>query len=80
MVWGAGYVILPVAKLYKPIWEYDARTLADDLSAQLVYGLATAASFRLITSPVMGRNHVRHKRWGIPGTPQTGPVWRGLDA
>ena len=24
-VWASGYVILPAAKLYKPIWEYDAR-------------------------------------------------------
>jgi hypothetical protein len=32
----SGYVILPLAGLYKPIWEYDARTLADDLSAHLV--------------------------------------------
>lgn len=43
-VWGAGYVILPAAKLYQPIWEYDAKTLADDLSAHLVYGLTTAAT------------------------------------
>ena len=41
-VWAAGYVILPAAKLYKPIWEYDRRTLAKDLSAHLVYGLATS--------------------------------------
>jgi hypothetical protein len=43
-VWGAGYVVLPAAKLYKPIWEYDAKTLANDLSAHLVYGLTTAAA------------------------------------
>ena len=45
-VWASGYVILPAAKLYKPIWEYDRMTLAKDLSAHLVYGLATAAAFR----------------------------------
>jgi hypothetical protein len=44
-VWAGGYVVLPLAKLYKPIWEYDGRTLADDLSAHLVYGLSTAAAF-----------------------------------
>jgi hypothetical protein len=47
-VWGSGYVILPAAKLYEPIWRYDLKTLANDLSAHLVYGLATAAAFRLL--------------------------------
>ncbi len=47
-VWGAGYVVLPAAKLYKPIWEYDAKTLAGDLSAHLVYGVATAAALSLL--------------------------------
>ncbi|HWF51456.1 MAG TPA: hypothetical protein VG294_12525 [Solirubrobacteraceae bacterium] len=44
-VWGSGYVVLPLAHLYKPIWQYDAQTLAKDLSAHLVYGLTTAAAF-----------------------------------
>jgi Protein of unknown function (DUF1440) len=44
-VWAGGYVVLPLAKLYEPIWKYDAKTLAEDLSAHLVYGLATAAAF-----------------------------------
>jgi hypothetical protein len=48
IVWASGYMILPVAKLYKPIWEYDPRTLAKDLSAHLVYGLTTATALRLI--------------------------------
>jgi hypothetical protein len=48
-VWAAGYVVLPAAKLYKPIWEYDAKTLAKDLSAHLVYGLTTATAFRLLS-------------------------------
>ena len=48
-VWGAGYVVLPLAKLYKPIWEYDRVTLAKDLSAHLVYGLTTAAAMRLLS-------------------------------
>ena len=47
-VWAAAYVVLPPTKLYKPIWEYDARTLWDDLSAHLVYGMATAATFGLL--------------------------------
>lgn len=48
-VWAAGYVVLPAAKLYKPIWEYDAKTLAKDLSAHLVYGLATATALRALS-------------------------------
>jgi hypothetical protein len=38
-------VILPILKLYKPIWQYDRKTLGNDLAAHLVYGLATAAAF-----------------------------------
>lgn len=49
-VWGSGYVILPAAGLYEPIWKYDVKTLAKDLSAHLVYGLATAAALQLLTS------------------------------
>jgi hypothetical protein len=49
-VWGGGYVVLPAAKLYKPIWEYDRVTLAKDLSAHLVYGLSTAAAFRRLSA------------------------------
>jgi Protein of unknown function (DUF1440) len=48
-VWGSGYVVLPAAKLYKPIWKYDLKTLAGDLSAHLVYGLATATAMRLLS-------------------------------
>ena len=48
-VWASGYVVLPAAKLYKPIWEYDATTLAKDLSAHLVYGLATATAMRALS-------------------------------
>jgi hypothetical protein len=54
-VWASGYVVLPAAKLYQPIWEYDRRTLANDLSAHLVYGLTTAAAFRAL-SPRRGRS------------------------
>jgi hypothetical protein len=48
-VWAGGYVVLPAAKLYEPIWKYDRATLAKDLSAHLVYGLATATTMRLLT-------------------------------
>ena len=48
-VWAIGYAVLPAAKLYKPIWEYDRETLAKDLSAHLVYGLGTAAALQLLS-------------------------------
>lgn len=48
-VWISGYVVLPLAHLYKPIWEYDVPTLAKDLSAHLVYGTTTAAAFLLLS-------------------------------
>lgn len=54
VVWATGYVVLPAAKLYKPIWEYDAKTLANDLSAHLVYGLGTATAMRLLLGRTPG--------------------------
>ena len=48
-VWGASYVVLPAMKLYEPIWKYDLKTLANDLSAHLVYGLATAAGLEALS-------------------------------
>jgi Protein of unknown function (DUF1440) len=47
LVWGSGYVVLPAIGLYQQIWKYDAKTLANDLSRHLVYGLATATFFRI---------------------------------
>jgi hypothetical protein len=49
-VWAVGYAVLPAAKLYKPIWEYDRQTLAKDLSAHLVYGLSTATTLKLLSA------------------------------
>ena len=46
-VWAVGYVVLPEAGLYKPIWEYDAKTLAQDLAGHLAYGAGTGAAFWL---------------------------------
>jgi hypothetical protein len=48
-VWATGYVVLPKAGVYKPIWDYDPRTLWKDLSAHLAYGTGTAATFALLT-------------------------------
>ena len=46
VVWGVGYVVLPLMKLYEPIWRYDRETLQRDLSAHLVYGMVTALAYR----------------------------------
>jgi hypothetical protein len=48
LVWGSSYVTLPLAGLYKPIWEYDIPVLARDLSAHLAYGVGTAGAFALL--------------------------------
>lgn len=45
IVWSSAYVILPAARLYKPIWKYPPKTLAKDLSYHLVYGVAVALAF-----------------------------------
>jgi hypothetical protein len=47
-VWATSYVILPAGGLYKPIWDYDAKTLAIDLSAHLAYGAGTGTAFWLL--------------------------------
>jgi hypothetical protein len=48
VVWLSGYVVLPLAKLYKPIWEYDAKSLLKDWSGHLAFGNATAATFAVL--------------------------------
>jgi uncharacterized membrane protein YagU involved in acid resistance len=47
-VWTASYVLLPLAKLYRPIWEYDAKVLAKDLGDHLVFGVSAAGAERLL--------------------------------
>jgi hypothetical protein len=46
--WITGYVVLPEGGLYKPIWEYDAKTLAGDLAGHLAYGAGTGTAFWLL--------------------------------
>lgn len=46
--WATSYALLGLAKLYKPMWEYDAKTLGRDLSAHLVFGFGTASAFRAL--------------------------------
>jgi hypothetical protein len=50
--WLAGYVVLPLAKVYLPIWDYDARVLGKDLSAHLLYGVVTGITFAAVTRAV----------------------------
>lgn len=54
-VWLAGYAVLPLARLSKPIWEYDPKTLAPELAGHLLYGLGTAVAFRVLAG--IGRRH-----------------------
>ena len=49
-VWTSDYIVMPAAGLYKPIWEYDAKTLAWDLSGHLAYGAGTGTAFSLLPS------------------------------
>lgn len=43
--WAASYAVLPKLDIYKPITEYDANTLAQDLSAHLLYGAAAGVTY-----------------------------------
>jgi hypothetical protein len=47
-VWATSYVLLPEGGLYKPIGEYDVKTLAWDLSGHLAYGAGTGITFWLL--------------------------------
>jgi hypothetical protein len=47
--WITGYVVLPEGGLYKPIWEYDAKTLAGDLAGHLAYGAGTGTAFWVLS-------------------------------
>ncbi|HWH34404.1 MAG TPA: hypothetical protein VNT56_03715 [Acidimicrobiales bacterium] len=49
LAWASAYALLGAAGIYQPIWTYDAKTLAKDLSAHLVFGAATAAAYRVLT-------------------------------
>ena len=51
-VFAGDYIVLPAAGLYKPIWEYDAKTLAWDLGAHLAYGAGTGTTFWLLARTV----------------------------
>jgi hypothetical protein len=45
------YVTLGALGIYKPVWQYDRDTLLKDLSAHLVFGLATSLVYRVLARP-----------------------------
>jgi hypothetical protein len=47
-VWLSSYVIMPLAGLYRPIWEYDVPVLAKDLGDHLAYGTGVSVAYRLV--------------------------------
>ena len=47
--WMCSYAVLPLFKVYKPIWQYDSRTLKNDLWAHMVFGSVTALTFAALT-------------------------------
>jgi hypothetical protein len=46
------YATLGAVGIYDPIWHYDADTLGQDLSAHLVFGLATGVTYRLLQGSI----------------------------
>jgi hypothetical protein len=44
------YATLGAMGVYEPIWKYDPKTLFKDLTAHLVFGLATTLAYRVLTS------------------------------
>ncbi|MEP7203134.1 MAG: hypothetical protein ABI894_11020 [Ilumatobacteraceae bacterium] len=48
--WGTSYAVLPQLGVYKPITEYDEKTLWKDLSAHLAYGTGAG----VVTSAASG--------------------------
>jgi hypothetical protein len=47
-VWAGGYAVLPALGVYRPIWDYDLETLGKDASANLFFGVVTAAAYRAL--------------------------------
>ena len=45
------YATLGAMGIYEPIWKYDATTVARDVSAHVVFGLATSLAYRALAGP-----------------------------
>ncbi|MEX0659575.1 MAG: hypothetical protein WD080_10615 [Egibacteraceae bacterium] len=44
-----GHATLGAMDIYEPIWTYDRDTLLQDLSAHLVFGIATGLTYRILS-------------------------------
>ena len=36
-------------RIYEPMWRYDTATLAKDVSAHVIFGLATSLAYRTLS-------------------------------
>jgi len=43
------YATLGAMGVYEPVWKYDAATVAKDVSAHVVFGVATSLAYRLLS-------------------------------
>ncbi len=48
------YATLGAMGIYEPIWKYDATTVAKDVSAHVVFGVATSLVYRALAGPPDG--------------------------
>ncbi len=48
VAWIASYAALAPLGIYQPPWKYDRKTLIDDWTAHLVFGLGAAVAFWLL--------------------------------
>ncbi len=48
VAWLTSYAALAPLGIYQPLWKYDRKTLTDDWTAHLVFGLGTALTFWLV--------------------------------
>lgn len=45
----SSYALLGALEVYEPIWKYDARTLAEDLGAHLLFGTTAGLTYALVS-------------------------------
>jgi hypothetical protein len=62
--WGTSYAVLPQLGIYKPIDEYDSKTLWEDLSAHVVFGSAIG----VVTSAASGVRGVAKRARDVIGS------------
>jgi hypothetical protein len=62
IVWSTAYLVLPATGIYKPMRDYDAKTLWKDASAHLAYGVGAAMIFKILAGR-RGSDAHRAKNW-----------------